>query len=200
MTTNTSKNPNTIPAGTAIVGLANRTTITGNILANAGSFINLTPKSFSTGNILHNAIVSRNMVNRGLSANRIELTKSVQNPTVTKSSIILPSVSTFSRNAIVSLPSKIDLSDDASITTTKAMIDNTCNSSAMLKQVLTLGSAGVNKTFLTPPTQKITSVKPSTSASSTLSASHATLSALLSGIDPSHSDKKNTFVITKGDK
>lgn len=94
------------------------------------------------------------------------------------------------------------MDDDASITTTKAMIDNTCNSSAMLKKVLTLGSAGVNKTFLTPPTQKMNTARASGANSSNLSASHATLTALLSSgtSDSTHSDKKNSFVVPTTEK
>lgn len=48
-------------------------------------------------------------------------------------------------------------SDFDNISTTKDMIDNACNSSVMLKKVLTLGSAGAAKSFMMHNTQKVLS-------------------------------------------
>lgn len=89
------------------------------------------------------------------------------------------------------------------------MIDNACNSSVMLKKVLTLGGSGT-KSFMMQNTQKVLSTGFATgsapppnvtivssgtnvgilkghtnlvSTSGTLSATHATLSALLSSAD-----------------
>lgn len=110
--------------------------------------------------------------------------------------------------------------DFDSISTTKDMIDNACNSSVMLKKVLTLGSAGT-KSFMMHNTQKVLStgfargstpppnvtiVSSGTSVgilnknirhssanivntSGTLSATHATLSALLSSVENSSLSK-----------
>lgn len=97
------------------------------------------------------------------------------------------------------------------------MIDNACNSSVMLKKVLTLGSAGAAKSFMMHNTQKVLStgfangvtpppnvtivssgtsggllnnnlVNPTTG---TLSATHATLSALLASSGENTSQGNN---------
>lgn len=176
--------------GQAIIGFGTRPAITGNII-NSGNFINIPSKNISSGNILHNAIVSRNMVNRSFQINRFDVAKTVIGSTITTivpATLVNSPQASHSRTTTINANPKIE--DDSSITTTKAMIDNTCNSSAMLKKVLTLGSANVNKTFLTPPSQKLNPAKNSF-MSSNLSASHATLSALLSGSTEQNLDKNN---------
>lgn len=96
------------------------------------------------------------------------------------------------------------------------MIDNACNSSVMLKKVLTLGSAGTTKTFMMHNTQKVLStgfatgstpppnvtivsnacnlsipnIADMTPVSGTLSATHATLSALLSSTENMQANNK----------
>ncbi|XP_022819282.1 uncharacterized protein LOC111351549 isoform X1 [Spodoptera litura] len=180
-------------------------------------YVNVNSKSFPTGNILHNAIVSRNIINRSnLSAPASSATFNVTavRPVLHTST---PKIST-----VVTASS----SDFDSISTTKDMIDNACNSSVMLKKVLTLGSAGAAKSFMMHNTQKVLStgfangvtpppnvtiVSSGTSGgllnnnnvvghsssnivsptSGTLSATHATLSALLaSSAENSPKNKK----------
>ncbi|XP_045518917.1 uncharacterized protein LOC123710777 isoform X1 [Pieris brassicae] len=142
-------------------------------------------KSFPNGNILHNAIMSKTQ-NSGISF-------SVQPVTTPKS--------------------------DFDIATTKEMIDNACHSSVMLKKVLTLGSAGSGKSFIMHNTQKVLSTGFATGstpppnvtivssgsgllnslgnstivcpANGNLSATHATLSALLaSSAENAQANKK----------
>ncbi|XP_028030465.1 uncharacterized protein LOC114243246 isoform X2 [Bombyx mandarina] len=180
--------------GNTIIGFGTRTpnaTIIG-----TPQYVNVSSKSFPTGNILHNAIVSRNIINR---SNLAAVTSGVTfNVTTVRpaSQTTTPKISTA-----VSTSSDYD-----SISTTKDMIDNACNSSVMLKKVLTLGSTGAAKSFVMHNTQKVLStgfasgstpppnvtivssgggpLGHSTSnilsaTSGTLSATHATLSALL---------------------
>ncbi|KAL0841912.1 hypothetical protein ABMA28_014147 [Loxostege sticticalis] len=174
-------------------------------------YVNVTSKSFPTGNILHNAIVSRNIINR---TNLTAVTSGVSfNVTAVRPVLhtTAPKIST-----VVTASTDFD-----NISTTKDMIDNACNSSVMLKKVLTLGSAGATKSFMMHNTQKVLStgfangvtpppnvtiVSSGTSGgilnnanvhtsnivsptSGTLSATHATLSALLASSEGNPSPK-----------
>lgn len=133
--------------GTAstIIGFGTRTSNA--TIIGTPQYVNVTSKSFPTGNILHNAIVSRNIINRtnlasssGMSFN-VTAVRPVSHTTTPKISTIV----TASSN------------DFDNISTTKDMIDNACNSSVMLKKVLTLGSAGAAKSFMMHNTQKVLS-------------------------------------------
>ncbi|CAG9783612.1 unnamed protein product [Diatraea saccharalis] len=190
--------------GTAstIIGFGTRAN-NATIIGTPTQYVNVSSKSFPTGNILHNAIVSRNIINRNFNAVTSGVSFNV--------SAVRPVVHTTApkQNTVVSASSDFD-----NISTTKDMIDNACNSSVMLKKVLTLGSAGATKSFVMHNTQKVLStgfangstpppnvtivssgtgggilnnpnIGHSTSSivsptSGTLSATHATLSALLS--------------------
>ncbi|CAB3241994.1 unnamed protein product [Arctia plantaginis] len=190
--------------GTAstIIGFGTRTSNA--TIIGTPQYVNVSSKSFPTGNILHNAIVSRNIMNR----NNLAAPTSSVSFNVTAVRPVLHT-STPKISTVVTASS----SDFDSISTTKDMIDNACNSSVMLKKVLTLGSAGATKSFMMHNTQKVLStgfangvapppnvtiVSSGTSGgmmnnnnivlsspniasptSSTLSATHATLSALL---------------------
>ncbi|KAJ8725521.1 hypothetical protein PYW08_003704 [Mythimna loreyi] len=201
--------------GTAstIIGFGTRTSNA--TIIGTPQYVNVSSKSFPTGNILHNAIVSRNIINR--------------------SSLTPSSSATFNVTAVrpilhtstpkISTVVTASSTDFDSISTTKDMIDNACNSSVMLKKVLTLGSAGATKSFMMHNTQKVLStgfangvtpppnvtiVSSGTSGgllnnnnvghssanvvsptSGTLSATHATLSALLaSNAENSQKNKK----------
>ncbi|KOB76298.1 Deoxynucleotidyltransferase terminal-interacting protein 1 [Operophtera brumata] len=172
--------------GTAstIIGFGSRTSNA--TIIGTPQYVNVTSKSFPTGNILHNAIVSRNIINRNAMSFNLSTMKPVQTA---------PKISTTT--------------DFDCISTTKDMIDNACNSSVMLKKVLTLGSTGT-KSFMMQNTQKVLSTGFATGSapppnvtivssgsvgilnghsanvvntSGTLSATHATLSALLSSGD-----------------
>lgn len=187
--------------GTAstIIGFGTRTS--NSTIIGTPHYVNVSSKSFPTGNILHNAIVSRNIINR---TNLTAASFTVKPGQATQK------ISTVTTNH-----------DFDSISTTKDMIDNACNSSVMLKKVLTLGSAGT-KSFMMHNTQKVLStgfangatpppnvtiVSSGTSvgilnnnighssanivnASGTLSATHATLSALLSSVENASTNKK----------
>ncbi|XP_031768288.2 uncharacterized protein LOC113517369 isoform X2 [Galleria mellonella] len=134
--------------GTAstIIGFGTRTSNA--TIIGTPQYVNVSSKSFPTGNILHNAIVSRNILNR---ANLTAVTSGVSfNVTAVRpiSQTTTPKIST-----VVTASS----SDFDNISTTKDMIDNACNSSVMLKKVLTLGSAGAAKSFMMHNTQKVLS-------------------------------------------
>lgn len=177
----------------AIIGFGTRTSNA--TIIGAPQYVSVSSKSFPTGNILHNAIVSKNIINRNLGA----VTSGVSFNVTT----IRPTLHTTT-------PKSTATADYDSISTTKDMIDNACNSSVMLKKVLTLGSAGAAKSFMMHNTQKVLStgyangvtpppnvtiVSSGTSGglmnsnvappnvvcptSGNLSATHATLSALL---------------------
>ncbi|XP_063821592.1 uncharacterized protein LOC135071736 [Ostrinia nubilalis] len=193
----------------AIIGFGTRAS-TATLLTGTPQYVNVSSKSFPTGNILHNAIVSRNILNRtnlntvtsGVSFN-VTAVRPVLHTTAPKISTVVTASTGFDN-----------------ISTTKDMIDNACNSSVMLKKVLTLGSAGAAKSFMMHNTQKVLStgfangvtpppnvtiVSSGTSGgiinnsihtsnivsptSGTLSATHATLSALLSSGDGNPSPK-----------
>lgn len=131
--------------GTAsIIGFGTRTT-TATIIGTSTQYVNVTSKTFPTGNILHNAIVSRNFINRGNFASVTSYSITSMRPMVHTTT---PKV-----NTVVSSSSH----DLDAISTTKDMIDNACNSSVMLKKVLTLGSAGPAKSFMMHNTQKVMS-------------------------------------------
>ena len=173
--------------GTAsIIGFGTRTSTA--IMATP-QYVNVTSKSFPTGNILHNAIVSKNIINRSPSA--VSFNVAVR-PSHTQKNV-----------------------DYDAISTTKDMIDNACNSSVMLKKVLTLGSTGT-KSFMMHNTQKVLStgfangVTPPPNVtivssgsngiinnpnliptSGNLSATHATLSALLASNAENAQTKNN---------
>ncbi|XP_075969365.1 uncharacterized protein LOC142972281 [Anticarsia gemmatalis] len=190
--------------GTAstIIGFGTRTSNA--TIIGTPQYVNVSSKSFPTGNILHNAIVSRNIINRsnlGAPSSTVSFNVTAVRPVLHTSTPKISTVVTAST------------SDFDSISTTKDMIDNACNSSVMLKKVLTLGSAGAAKSFMMHNTQKVLStgfangvtpppnvtiVSSGTSGglmnnnnigmssssimsptSGTLSATHATLSALL---------------------
>lgn len=161
----------------SIIGFNTRTSTA---IIGTPQYVNVTSKSFPTGNILHNAIVSKNIINR--------------NPSGVSFNLAVRPSHTIPKNV-----------DYDTISTTKDMIDNACNSSVMLKKVLTLGSTGT-KSFMMHNTQKVLStgfangVTPPPNVtivssgtggivnnnpniiptSGNLSATHATLSALLS--------------------
>ncbi|VVD02917.1 unnamed protein product [Leptidea sinapis] len=171
---------------TSIIGFGARTS-NATIISTPAQYVNVSSKSFPTGNILHNAIISKNIVT---------------NSNTSRFSFNLTTVQPHSAKNSAG-------SDFDSISTTKDMIDNTCNSSLMLKKVLTLGSAGSAKSFIMHNTQKVLSTGFATGAtpppnvtivssgsalgsalgavpnvvvgstSQNLSATHATLSALL---------------------
>ncbi|XP_047988630.1 uncharacterized protein LOC125228199 isoform X1 [Leguminivora glycinivorella] len=123
----------------AIIGFGTRTTN-----ATPVQYVNVSSKSFPTGNILHNAIVSRNILNRTAVTSAMSF-----NVTTVKQAVqTTPKIST-----VVTASS----GDFDNISTTKDMIDNACNSSVMLKKVLTLGSAGAAKSFMMHNTQKVLS-------------------------------------------
>ncbi|KAL4714098.1 hypothetical protein ACJJTC_008452 [Scirpophaga incertulas] len=137
--------------GTAstIIGFGTRTS-NGNatIIGTPAQYVNVSSKSFPTGNILHNAIVSRNIINR---SNFNAVTSGVSfNVTAVRPVV---HTTTPKINTVVSTSS----TDFDNISTTKDMIDNACNSSVMLKKVLTLGSAGAAKSFMMHNTQKVLS-------------------------------------------
>ncbi|GBP69598.1 hypothetical protein EVAR_88684_1 [Eumeta japonica] len=188
--------------GTAsIIGFGPRTTAAA-IMGTTAQYVNVTSKSFPTGNILHNAIVSRNVINRA------NLTPSTSGISYSVTAIRPVFHTTTSKVTSVVSTSANDFD---TISTTKDMIDNACNSSVMLKKVLTLGSAGTAKSFMMQNTQKVLSTgfasgvsappnvtivssgsggipsvpvaavvsNGASPTSSTLSATHATLSALL---------------------
>ncbi|XP_061712081.1 mucin-5AC isoform X2 [Cydia pomonella] len=123
----------------AIIGFGTRTTN-----ATPVQYVNVSSKSFPTGNILHNAIVSRNILNRTAVTSAMSFTVN----TVKQAVQTTPKIST-----VVTASS----GDFDNISTTKDMIDNACNSSVMLKKVLTLGSAGAAKSFMMHNTQKVLS-------------------------------------------
>ncbi|XP_063620127.1 uncharacterized protein LOC134792754 isoform X1 [Cydia splendana] len=123
----------------AIIGFGTRTTN-----ATPVQYVNVSSKSFPTGNILHNAIVSRNILNRTAVTSAMSF-----NVTTVK-----PAVQTTPKISTVVTASSGDFDN---ISTTKDMIDNACNSSVMLKKVLTLGSAGAAKSFMMHNTQKVLS-------------------------------------------
>ncbi|XP_069365467.1 uncharacterized protein [Maniola hyperantus] len=183
--------------GTAstIIGFGTRTS-NATLIGTPAQYVNVSSKSFPTGNILHNAIISKNIINRSTVTSGVSFNVSGVRPilhtTTPKSTLITASSTDFD-----------------SISTTKDMIDNACNSSVMLKKVLTLGSSGATKSFMMHNTQKVLStgfangvtpppnvtiVSSGTSGgmlnnnnganivcptSGNLSATHATLSALL---------------------
>ncbi|XP_059054356.1 uncharacterized protein LOC131848491 [Achroia grisella] len=111
-------------------------------------YVNVSSKSFPTGNILHNAIVSRNILNR---TNLAAVTSGV--------SFNVAAVRPISQTSTPKISTVVTASsnDFDNISTTKDMIDNACNSSVMLKKVLTLGSAGAAKSFMMHNTQKVLS-------------------------------------------
>ncbi|XP_013186645.1 uncharacterized protein LOC106131915 [Amyelois transitella] len=128
--------------GTAstIIGFGTRTSNA--TIIGTPQYVNVTSKSFPTGNILHNAIVSRNIINRTATTSGVSFN-------------VRPSVHTTTpKNSTVVTASSADFDN---ISTTKDMIDNACNSSVMLKKVLTLGSAGGAKSFMMHNTQKVLS-------------------------------------------
>ncbi|XP_041977218.1 uncharacterized protein LOC121731707 [Aricia agestis] len=179
--------------GSTIIGFGTRTS---NAIIGTPQYVSVS-KPFP--NILHNAI-SKNI---NQSINRA-VTSAVFNVTT-----IRPHTTT---------PKTVTTTDFDSISTTKDMIDNACNSSVMLKKVLTLGSAGT-KSFMMHNTQKVLStgyangatpppnvtivssgtggmINPSVGppnmvcpTSGNLSATHATLSALLAPSDSQVSKK-----------
>ncbi|XP_026742514.1 uncharacterized protein LOC113504437 isoform X1 [Trichoplusia ni] len=132
--------------GTAstIIGFGTRTSNA--TIIGTPQYVNVSSKSFPTGNILHNAIVSRNIINRSnIPASSATFNVTAVRPILHTST---PKIST-----VVTTSS----SDFDTISTTKDMIDNACNSSVMLKKVLTLGSAGATKSFMMHNTQKVLS-------------------------------------------
>lgn len=128
--------------GTAstIIGFGTRTTN-----ATPVQYVNVTSKSFPTGNILHNAIVSRNILNRTAVTSGMSFNVTTVKPALQTTAPKISTVVTASSG------------DYDNISTTKDMIDNACNSSVMLKKVLTLGSAGAAKSFMMHNTQKVLS-------------------------------------------
>ncbi|KAJ2952636.1 hypothetical protein O0L34_g6967 [Tuta absoluta] len=130
----------------AIIGFGTRTSNnTTTIIGTPAQYVNVTSKSFPTGNILHNAIVSRNIINRNLAVTsgvsfNVTAVRPVLHTTAPKISTVVTASGDFDN-----------------ISTTKDMIDNACNSSVMLKKVLTLGSAGAAKSFMMHNTQKVLS-------------------------------------------
>lgn len=178
--------------GTSIIGFGARTTTA--VIGSSAQYVNVTSKTFPTGNILHNAIVSRNFINRS--------NFSVPSYNVTNVRPIIQSTAPKISTVVTSCNS-----NDLDMSTTKDMIDNACNSSLMLKKVLTLGSGGCAKSFMMHNTQRVLSTGFATGSTpppnvtivsscggnsnipslvnvlpptpSTLSSTHATLSALL---------------------
>lgn len=134
--------------GTAstIIGFGTRTS-NAKVIGTPTQYINVSSKSFPTGNILHNAIVSRNIINRNMNATTSGVSFNV-------TSIRPPLHTTTSKITSVVTASS---SDFDTISTAKDMIDNACNSSVMLKKVLTLGSSGASKSFMMHNTQKVLS-------------------------------------------
>lgn len=122
--------------GSTIIGFGTRTSNA--TIIGTPQYVNVSSKSFPTGNILHNAIVSKNIVNRNLGASSPAVSFNV--------TTVRPTHTT----------QKSTISDFDNISTTKDMIDNACNSSVMLKKVLTLGSAA-SKSFMMHNTQKVLS-------------------------------------------
>ncbi|XP_039746527.1 uncharacterized protein LOC120624200 isoform X1 [Pararge aegeria] len=195
--------------GTAstIIGFGTRTS-NATLIGTPTQYVNVSSKSFPTGNILHNAIVSKNIINRSTVTSGVSFNLTGVRPllhtTTPKSTLITASSADFD-----------------SISTAKDIIDNACNSSLMLKKVLTLGSSGATKSFMMHNTQKVLStgfangvtpppnvtiVSSGTSGgmlnnnnganiicptSGNLSATHATLSALLSSNAENTQAKKN---------
>lgn len=133
--------------GTAstIIGFGTRTSNA--TIIGTPQYVNVSSKSFPTGNILHNAIVSRNIINR---TNLTPASSATFNVTAVRPIL---HTSTPKISTVVTASS----TDFDSISTTKDMIDNACNSSVMLKKVLTLGSAGAAKSFMMHNTQKVLS-------------------------------------------
>ncbi|XP_045445974.1 uncharacterized protein LOC123654058 [Melitaea cinxia] len=122
--------------GSTIIGFGTRTSNA--TIIGTPQYVNVSSKSFPTGNILHNAIVSKNIVNRNLGASSPAMSFNV--------TTVRPTHTT----------QKSTITDFDNISTTKDMIDNACNSSVMLKKVLTLGSAA-SKSFMMHNTQKVLS-------------------------------------------
>ncbi|XP_045491124.1 uncharacterized protein LOC123690999 [Colias croceus] len=189
--------------GTAntIIGFGTRTS-NATIISTPTQYVNVTSKSFPTGNILHNAIMS-NIGNKNIGNNAT--------PGISFNVTTVQPPTTVANNKC----------DFDTISTTKDMIDNACNSSVMLKKVLTLGSTGSAKSFIMHNTQKVLSTGFATGStpppnvtivssgssgmlnngmgnsnivcptSGNLSATHATLSALLSTSAENNQASKN---------
>ncbi|XP_053625461.1 uncharacterized protein LOC128683645 [Plodia interpunctella] len=131
-------------AGT-IIGFGTRTSNA--TIIGTPQYVNVSSKSFPTGNILHNAIVSRNLLNRANLTTSSGVTFNV--------TAVRPTLHTTTpKNSTIVTASSADFDN---ISTTKDMIDNACNSSVMLKKVLTLGSSGAAKSFMMHNTQKVLS-------------------------------------------
>ncbi|XP_050344997.1 uncharacterized protein LOC126769970 [Nymphalis io] len=129
--------------GSTIIGFGTRTSNA--TIIGTPQYVNVSSKSFPTGNILHNAIVSKNIINRNMGAASPGVSFNV--------TTVRPSYSTTPKSTVVTGTS----ADFDNISTTKDMIDNACNSSLMLKKVLTLGSAAASKSFMMHNTQKVLS-------------------------------------------
>ncbi|XP_046965153.1 uncharacterized protein LOC124533742 [Vanessa cardui] len=129
-------------SGSTIIGFGTRTSNA--TIIGTPQYVNVSSKSFPTGNILHNAIVSKNIINRNVTSS----------PGVSFNvTTVRPSHTTTPKSTVVTATS----ADYDNISTTKDMIDNACNSSLMLKKVLTLGSAAASKSFMMHNTQKVLS-------------------------------------------
>nr|XP_026495162.1 uncharacterized protein LOC113400017 isoform X2 [Vanessa tameamea] len=129
--------------GSTIIGFGTRTSNA--TIIGTPQYVNVSSKSFPTGNILHNAIVSKNIINRNVGASSPGVSFNV--------TTVRPSHTTTPKSTVVTATS----ADYDNISTTKDMIDNACNSSLMLKKVLTLGSAAASKSFMMHNTQKVLS-------------------------------------------
>ncbi|XP_047528198.1 uncharacterized protein LOC125064929 isoform X1 [Vanessa atalanta] len=129
--------------GSTIIGFGTRTSNA--TIIGTPQYVNVSSKSFPTGNILHNAIVSKNIINRNVGAASPGVSFNV--------TTVRPSHTTTPKSTVVTATS----ADYDNISTTKDMIDNACNSSLMLKKVLTLGSAAASKSFMMHNTQKVLS-------------------------------------------
>ncbi|XP_045542899.1 uncharacterized protein LOC106718466 [Papilio machaon] len=179
-------------AGT-IIGFGTRSS-NATVLSTPAQYINVSSKSFPTGNILHNAIVSRNIVNRNNGTTTVSFT-AVRTPTHTTTSKISSVLTNSSDFDTISTKDMIENATSSSVMLKKVL---TLGSSGVSKsfvmhntqKVLSTGFA----TGATPP-PNVTIVSSGTSGgilnnnlsspnivcptSGNLSATHATLSALL---------------------
>lgn len=176
-------------AGT-IIGFGTRAS--NSVLSTPTQYINVTSKSFPTGNILHNAIVSRNIVNRNNTSVSFTAVRTPTHTATSKISSVLTSSSDFDT---ISTKDMIENATSSSVMLKKVL---TLGSSGVSKSFMMHNTQKVLSTGFatgsTPP-PNVTIVSSGTSGgilnnnlgspnivcptSGNLSATHATLSALL---------------------
>ncbi|XP_068629753.1 uncharacterized protein [Battus philenor] len=188
--------------GTAntIIGFGTRTS-NATVLNAPTQYINVSTKSFPTGNILHNAIVSRNIINRNLNATTSGVSFNVNSakPPLHTTTSKISSVVTASSSNFDNICNKdvIDSSRSSSVMLKKVLTlgSSSASKSFMMHNTQKVLSTGFANGVTPPP--NVTIVSSGTSGgilnnnlgnnsqnivcptSGNLSATHATLSALL---------------------